>query len=69
MYNEVLVLPIAKEATIVGFTENLAVVVATMHPEDVDVYAAEAVRAVKTWRENAELVLVDEERRLLNTCR
>ena len=59
MYNGVLALPVPEGTTIVGFADDLAVVVAAKHPEDVEVYATETVRAVKSWLEKAGLTLAD----------
>lgn len=53
MYNRVYVE--CKEATIFGFADDLAVVVSTKHLEDVEVYAMETVRAVKSWLERSGL--------------
>lgn len=47
MYIDVLMLPVPEETTTVGFPDDLAVVVATKHTEDVEVCTTKMVRAVK----------------------
>lgn len=45
---------------IFGFADDLAVAVSTKHLEDVEVYAMETVRAVKSWLERVEFTLMNE---------
>ena len=60
MYNGVLVLPVPKEATIIGFADDLAVVVVAKQPEDVEMYANETISAIKAWLEMVQLDLAEQ---------
>lgn len=57
MYNEMFIFPVPDEATIVGFADELAMLVEIRHPEDVEVYSSKSVGTVKIWLEKAELTL------------
>lgn len=49
MYNRMIVFSVQEEATIIGFTDDLAVLVAAKDLDDVEVYATQMVKATKTW--------------------
>lgn len=51
VYNEVLFLPVPKEATIISFVDDLAVIVIVKQAEDAEVYASETVSAIEVWME------------------
>lgn len=46
-----LALPVLEGTKVVGFMDDLAVVVKAKHPEDVGVYATETVRVLMSWLE------------------
>lgn len=48
MYNGVLVFPVSEGATIVGFADDLIIVVTAVHPDDMGMHASETVRRVKS---------------------
>lgn len=48
MYNGVLALSVAEEATLFGFSDDQAVVITSKHPGCEEVYAAETVRAERS---------------------
>lgn len=54
-YNGILVLPIQEEATVIGFADDLAVVVTAKYLENVEVYVTKTLRVVKLWLEKAGL--------------
>lgn len=77
MYNGMVVLPILEGATIVCFDNNLAIVFAANHKENVGVYTTETVTAVDTCfrksglaldREKTEAILI-ENRKKENTVK
>lgn len=49
MYDGVLVLSVPEESTIVGFADDLAVVIIAKQPEKMEFYAMETMRAVNFW--------------------
>lgn len=59
MHNGVLALPVLENTAIVGFADDLTVVVTAKPSEDVEVYTTETVQVVKSWLERTELTLAD----------
>lgn len=57
MYGGILRVNITKESTIVGFAEDVAIVVQASVLEDVQIYANEAIRAICLWLESVHLAL------------
>lgn len=55
MYNGMLLFPVADEATLVSFADDLAIVIVAKFPEEVEVYATESAMAVKSWLEKTGL--------------
>lgn len=55
-----LVFPIPRQPTIVGFADNFDVVVAAKYPEDVQAFALKIVREVNFWVETPEFTLAEE---------
>ena len=49
MYNDVLKLTLPREAKIVGFSNNIAVVVTARDKIDVEFYAYEAIEMIDNW--------------------
>ncbi|CAD7081162.1 unnamed protein product [Hermetia illucens] len=60
MYNDVLNLPLPEEATVVGYADDIALVVVAKHLEDAELYSSEAISAVKCWLESSGLTLAEE---------
>ena len=60
MYDGVLGLRVPEETTLIGFADDLAVVAIAKHPEDVELYANEAIHTIKSWLRMAKLDLADE---------
>lgn len=48
-----------EKVTIVGFIDNLAVIVSATDPKNMEIYAAETVIVIKTWLDKAGLTLAD----------
>lgn len=59
MHNGVLALPIREEATSIVSADDQAAIVTSRYSEEVEVYATEIVRAVKSWLERIGLTLAD----------
>lgn len=70
IYNTLL-LRFLDEATVISFSNGLAVVVAVKHPENVEVHQTEMMRVVGSWQEKTRLILADEKREaiLRTNCR
>lgn len=49
MYDGVLGICVLTEATLIGFTGDLAVVVVTKLPKDVKLYGCETIHTIKSW--------------------
>ncbi|CAD7093684.1 unnamed protein product [Hermetia illucens] len=60
MYDGVLGLRVPEETTLIGFADDLAVVAIAKHPENVELYANEAIHTIKSWLRMAKLDLADE---------
>ncbi|CAD7080109.1 unnamed protein product [Hermetia illucens] len=58
MYNDVLN-PLPEEATVVGYADDIALVVVAKHLEDAELYSSEAISAVKCWLESSGLTLAE----------
>lgn len=59
MYDGVFRLQLPEEAKIVGFADDIAIIVRAGHIEDVRLYANEAIKKVKSWLESVNLSLAD----------
>lgn len=53
---------VPEESTIVGFADDQTVTVTAKHLKDVEVYATETAKAIKSWLEGIGLILADEKR-------
>lgn len=62
-YNGGGVLPALAEGTIVGFADDLIVVVIGKHSEVVEIYATQTVRAAKSRIEKAKLTRADKKKK------
>ena len=59
MYDGVLRLKVPEEAKIIGFADDIAVVVQARNLEDVQLYTNETIRTIKLWLESAKLKLAE----------
>lgn len=53
MYNDVLGLPVPTDVTILSFGDEIAIVIAAKHVNQVETMANETVTRVKAWRDTA----------------
>lgn len=63
MYNGVLVLSVLEVVTIASFADDLTVVITAKYPKNIELYAMETVRLLKSWLEIVRLVLVRKRKR------
>lgn len=49
MYNDVLNVSVVCEVTIVGYADDIVVMVVAKHLVDVELYSSEAITATKKW--------------------
>lgn len=59
LYNDVLNTTIPSEATIIGFADDIAVVVVAKHLDEVEMYARESIKQIKEWLDRAGLELAE----------
>lgn len=60
MYDGLFKLKVPKEAKIVGFADDVAVIVQAGNIEEVQIYANETIRTIKMWLESLELQLAEQ---------
>lgn len=59
MYNDVLELDIPEEASIIGFADDIAIVVCARFLDEVEMYANDTIRIIKSWLAEKGLKLAD----------
>lgn len=68
MYNDVLTLEFSPESTIVGFADDIALVVMARHLKEVELYANEAVNKISSWLDAAGLQLAEHKTEAVLIC-
>lgn len=61
MYERVPGLPVPEETLLIGFANDLGVMVVARHPKHVEVYKSKAIYAIIPWLHTVEWDLADEE--------
>lgn len=60
MYSDVRNFPVPKKATVVGYDDDIVLVVAAKHLDDVGLCSSEAISVVKLWLGSAGLRITEE---------